>query len=382
MTKKVYEMNQKAENMKNEVQKLLDENKVEEAKAKMQELREFKDAIKLQEELEADEEARLKEGAKNKVKDNEISKNANIIRAALKKVTGQPLTEAENALLLPTTSTPSGTNGEAYILPEDVRTTIQRKAREYRSLREVVGYMPVSALTGSFPVEGFETLTGLIDFADGTDGEDDEEIKFSSVKFSLKEKAAFIKLSNTLINLSDENLIAYISETFAKKAVVTENAMAAAVLKSNKTKKALADWKELKSSMNTDLDPAAFANTVIVTNQDGYNVLDSSLDNTGRPILQPNPTNPTEKLFNGYKIMVYSNSILPTEANKAPIFYGDIASGVKFVDLSGAIAFATSSEAGFMSNTTIARLIEFVDVVQCDKSDKCYVYGELSTVAE
>ena len=64
--------------------------------------------------------------------------------------------------------------------------------------------MPVSALTGSFPVENFETLSGLVDFADGTDGEDNKEIKFTSVQFALKEKAAFIKLSNTLINLSDE----------------------------------------------------------------------------------------------------------------------------------------------------------------------------------
>ena len=49
------------------------------------------------------------------------------------------------------------------------------------------------------------------------------------------------------------------------------------------------------------------------------------------------------------------------------------------MDLNGQVAFATSTEAGFMSNTTIARLIEFIDVVQCDKSDKCYIYGEFDT---
>lgn len=382
MTKKVYEMNQKADEMKAEVQSLLDDGKLEEAKAKMQDLRAFKESIEIQEELEKEEEARLAEGAKNKLGAENKEKSANIIRAMLKKATGHGLTEAENSLLLPTTSQTTGANGEAYILPEDVRTTIQKKVREYRSLREVTGYMPVSALTGSFPVENFETLSGLVDFADGTDGEDNKEIKFTSVQFALKEKAAFIKLSNTLINLSDENLIEYIAEVFAKKAVITENKMAVDVLKSNKTKKALADWKELKASINKDLDPAALNGMAIVTNQDGYNVLDSALDTVGRPILQPNPTNPTEKLFMGYKVEVFSNSVMPSETGKAPIFYGNLKEGVKFTDLSGSIAFATSSEAGFMSNTTIARLIEFIDVVQCDSSDKCYVYGELAVGEE
>lgn len=377
MTKKVFEMNQQAESMKNEVQKLLDESKLDEAKAKMQELRALKDAIKLQEELEADEEAALQADASNKIKNKSVNTSANIIRAAIKKVTGHALTEAENNLLLPNTSHTNGENGEAYLLPVDVRTEIQRKIREFKSLREVLGYTPTSSMTGSIPVEGFDSLSGLIDFSDGIDAQLVTDIKFTNAPFSLKEKGAFIKLSNTLINLADEDLIAYIAEVFAKKAVITENNMAIEVLKSNKTKKSLADWKALKHSMTKDLDPAALKSTVIITNQDGFDALDSALDDIGRPILQPNPANLTEKLFNGRKIEVFSNDLMPSEGNNAPIFYGALSYGAKFVDLSGAVAFATSSEAGFLSNTTIARLIEFVDVIQCDKSDKCYVYGEI-----
>ena len=107
--------------------------------------------------------------------------------------------------------------------------------------------------------------------------------------------------------------------------------------------------------------------------------MDSALDETGRPILQPNPVNPTQKLFNGQVIHVFSDAMLPNNEKKAPIFYGNLSEAVKFVDLNGQVAFATSTEAGFMSNTTIARLIEFIDVVQCDKSDKCYIYGEFDT---
>lgn len=135
----------------------------------------------------------------------------------IKKVTGKQLTEAENSLLLPSPTGSEGTNGESYILPEDVSTLIHKKIRQYKSMREVLGYMPGSALTGSFPIEDFETLTGLVDFTDGTDGEDNTEVKFKNVKYSLKEKAAFIKLSNTLLNLTDNALIDYIVEVFLKK---------------------------------------------------------------------------------------------------------------------------------------------------------------------
>lgn len=392
--KKSLVMKNELENKKKEAQNLLDENKVSEAKDKMKEIKDLKDAIAIQEQLEAEEEEELKnqvqriENQYSKentgLTENKTKENANAIRAMIKKVTGQRLTEAENSLLLPTTTTPAGTNGESYILPQDISTLIVKKIRQYKSLRDVIGYMPASALTGSFPTENFETLTGLVDFADGTDGEDNKEIKFKNVSYSLKEKAAFIKLSNTLLNLTDNALVSYVVEIFAKKAVITENSMGIAALKKDKTAKAIADWKALKSSINKDLDPGVLYGTVIVTNQDGFDKLDSELDSTGRPILQPNPTNPTQMMFKGYPIEVYSNAMIETvedtetKTKKAPIFYGNLSEAVKFIDLEGQIAFATSSEAGFMSNTTIARLIEFIDVVQVDSSDKCYVYGELT----
>lgn len=386
--KKSLEMKNKLDKLKNEAQVLLDNNKVDDAKNKMEEVRTLKAAIEVQEELEAEEEAILvaqaevgKESEEGKAADvkNKTKENANMIRAMLKKVTGKPLTEAENALILPSTTTPEGANGEGYILPQDISTLIHKKVREYRSLREAVGYMPAGALTGSFPIEDFETVTELIDFTDGTDGDEDDDIKFKNVSYALKEKGALIKLSNTLLKMTDNALINYVVEVFAKKAVITENKMIVAQLKANKTIKALKGWKSLKSSLNKDLDPAVLTGTVIVTNQDGFDYLDSELDTIGRPILSDDQSSPTGKKFKGYPILMYSNAMLPSDGAKAPIFYGGLSEAIKFVDYNGLISFATSSEAGFKSNTTYARLIEFIDVIQADKSDKCYIAGTIDT---
>lgn len=314
--------------------------------------------------------------------EDKTKENASFIRACIKKFSGKPLTETEDSLLLPSTSSPNGTNGEGYILPQDIQTKINKRIRDFRSFRDVCGHLSTTALTGSFPVENIDSVSGLVDFTDGTDGNEETDFSFTQVKFSLKEKAAFIKLSNTLLALTDNDLISYIADIFARKAVITENAMAVEEIEKGKAKKTLNGWNALKHSINVDLDPAALYGTVIVTNQDGFDFLDSELDTTGRPILQPDPTNPTVKRFMGYPIKVYSNAQLKSTAATAskdgfaPIYYGNLSEGVKFVDL-GLTQFATSKEAGFMSNTTIARLIEFVTAVQCDASDKCYCVGQI-----
>ena len=381
---KLTEMRNKLEKLKNEAQVLLDNNKLEEAKAKMNEVKSQKEAIKIQEALDAEEKEMLKAASENKetgLSKSKNKENANAIRAMIKKVTGRSLTEAENALLLPSTSNLNGANGESYILPEDVSTLIHQKIRQYKSMRDVIGYIPASALTGSFPIENFETVTELIDFNDGEDGTGSNDIKFTNVKYSLTEKAAFIKLSNTLLSLTDNALINYIVETFSKKAVVTENKMAIKIMKENKIAKSLKSFRDLKASINKDLDPGVLFGTVIVTNQDGFDWLDEQEDKMGRPILQPNPADPTANTFKGYSVIQFSNSLLPSEANKAPFFYGNLQEAIKFVDLNGQVSFATSSEAGFMSNTTIARLIEFIGVVKVDSSDKCFMYGEVDLTA-
>lgn len=367
------QLQNKLETLKTECQELLNQGKVEEAKAKMQEINATKDAIDVQRVLDQEEDEEMD----NKMpKDKKEKEAANALRAIIKASMGKKLSDAENALLVQTPGTGAG-NGEGYILPQDIKTLIQEKIRQYKSFREVLGYIPTTALTGSFPVENFETLTGLVDFTDGTDGEDTKDIKFTNVSFALKEKAAFIKLSNTLLKMTDNALINYVADCFAKKAVITENTMAIATLKKDKSAKAIADWKALKSSTNKDLDPAVLYGMCYVTNQDGYDVLDSALDTTGRPVLQPMPTDPTKKTFMGYPIHVFSNAMLPTVEEKAPIFYGNLEEAVKFVD-NDDYAFATSEHAGFMSNTTVARVIEHVDVVQVDKSDKIYIYGEIT----
>lgn len=387
---KLEQMQNKLASLIKTMQDHLDADRLDEAAQVRDEIKTLKNKIDQQifvDELEAES---FKETAKTIPQNKQTKSSASFVRACIKKFSNNPISEDEreiliqNSLVLPNTTYPNGANGEAYILPEDIRTIITRKIREYRSFRDVLGSIKTTALSGAFPVENLDSITGLIDFEDGTDGVDSYTPSFNKVSFKLKEKAAFIKLSNTLLALTDNDLIAYIAEVFAKRAVITENTMAVTALKTSKTVKTLATWKALKSSVNKDLDPGALYGTKIVTNQDGFDYLDSQLDENGRPVMQPDISEPTKKRFMGYEVVVFSNAMLATVTRSshtyAPIFYGNLEEGAKFVDLD-VIAFKTSDAAGFYSNTTVARLIEFIDVIQCDSSDKCYICGEMQTDA-
>jgi len=358
--------------------------KSEEIQNSISEIKNLKAQIEFAEMQEAEEVLEAKNKIENKegdvvvmeIQDKVIKESASGIRAMIKKTMGKGLTEAENALLV------GGANGEGYILPVEVITKITKLVRQYKSLSEVLGYMPVTALTGTFPVENFDTVTGLVDFADGTPIGDISDIKFKQVSFSLKEKAGFISLSNTLLGLTDNDLISYVAEVFAKKLVVTQNALGLSIIKTGKTTKALADWKALKKSINKDLNPAVLTNMSITMNQDAYDMLDSALDSYGRPVLQPSPTNATQRLFMGYPVNVFSNDMLPTTGTTtkvAPIIYGDLQDAVKFAG-NGQYLFSSDKSVGFLSNVTVARIITYIDCIQIDSSDKSYVYGEITIV--
>lgn len=375
---KLDKMFARLEILRETAQKALDADDMETAEKTMEDVKALEKKIELTRQLQTEEDAELLDKA---VKPASTEKTASFFRAVIKKLSGRPVTEAEKALLVPDPVTGTGDNGEGYILPKDIRTKINEVIRDFRSFRSVVGTITTTALTGTLTAEDISSLSGLVAFSDGDELTESEDPQFRPVTFAMGEYGAIIKMSNVLLTMTDNDLVNYIARYFGKKAVVTENAKVIAKLKYGKTAKSLVKYTDLSSSINTDLDPAALSMTKIVTNQDGFDYLDCQLDTNGRPILQPDPTNPTVMRFKGFEVVVFSNAQLPSdETYGAPVFYGALEEGVKFVTC-GYYKFATSAEAGFTKNVTLARLIELFDVIQWDSSDACYCFGYLKEAA-
>ncbi len=64
--------------------------------------------------------------------------------------------------------------------------------------------------------------------------------------------------------------------------------------------------------------------TKFFMNSDAFNYFAEEKDANGRPMLEYNPKNPTERIIDGCPVVEVPNDILKTVANKAIIIIGDM----------------------------------------------------------
>ena len=378
MTKKMRELQAQIQQKASEAKGFMDgENKdLVKAEAILDEI----DALQ----KEFDIEARMANTAKASVPDDAegqgagAEKKADGFVAMAKKLNGQAMDDTEKAML----AGDNATNGENYLIPEDVRLEINELRKTYISAKSIVNVETTDALTGSVNYED-GAPAGLTDFEDGDAIPDSDEPKFVRKTFKIQHKGKLIPISRILLGTEKAGLLGYINRWFLRSAVISENEKIFDTLKAGYnggTPKAVGGWKALKKSIAVDLDPSSRLNGIIATNQSGFAALDEEEDAIGRPILQANPANPTQKLFQGLPVHVFPDAQLPNiDGTHFPVFYGDTKAGATFVEKQ-ALEFATSEHYGFNKNQNYMRVIEGFDVMSTDTS--AYVYGSFTATAK
>lgn len=302
-------------------------------------------------------------------------KKASGITAMLKMLRGENLSEKEQPLIQKALiSGDNALSGENYLIPEDVKLEIRELRKTYVSAKDIVNVVPTDVLTGSTNFES-GTPSGLTDFDDGDALEAGNNPTFVRKGWKIGFRGKLIPISRVLGKLAS-GLMSYLNRWFVKNAIISENAKIFSVLKSgynNGTPKAIAGWKALKHSILVDLDPSCLNGGMIVTNQSGFACLDEEEDADGRPILQPNPANPTQKLFQGLPIKVFPDAQLPNiDETHFPMIYGDTKAGADFIDFEN-LLFESSEHFLFNKNQNCLRVIEGFDVVSTDTG--AYIYG-------
>ncbi|WP_144500403.1 phage major capsid protein, partial [Bacillus pumilus] len=89
---------------------------------------------------------------------------------------------------------------------------------------------------------------------------------------------------------------------------------------------------DIKKTLNVTLDTAITSSAIIMTNQDGFNYLDQLKDADGKYLLKDIPSEPTNKMLFGRRVVVISNKVLKTKAGKAPVIVGDLKEAVVLFD--------------------------------------------------
>jgi HK97 family phage major capsid protein len=381
VNKKEQELRQNVADLKAAAEAFMNENKHEEAKAKLAEAKEAKAA--LDNYLEAQNivvPEPVNEGGIQQMED-QTKKTVAYKDVFLKALRKKELNSEEMSVLQEfKAAMVEGTNADGgYIVPEDISTRINELKQTVDNLEQYVTVEPVSTNKGQRTLEVRADSTPFAkmdELGNPTAMADMGNPQFSRVPFAIEDFAGFMPISNDLLNDTDQNLMSYIERWIAKKSKATRNSLILAQLNSL-AKTAFADYKAIKTALNVTLDPAHAQNAVVMTNQDGFNYLDQLEDADNRPLLQPDPTSPTRKLLFGKPVVVLSNKTIATDGTGlAPVIVGDLKEAVVLFDRQQ-ISIDMTKEGGnaWRSNSTELRAIEREDVVLWD--DEAVVYGQI-----
>ncbi|ALC84057.1 hypothetical protein AM592_01720 [Bacillus gobiensis] len=371
---------------KTEAKKLIAEDKVEEAKAVKEELVKLQNKFDLAKDLFDEQEEQEKAAVKNKVKkpvNNEESQHGafvNIIKASLlKKAVNEDDMEIYNMM---TEADPNaeGESDGGLTVPQDIRTQVKEFRRALDALEPLVNVEPVSTLSGSRVLEVTADHVPFDNVDEAAQFPDAETPKFRNIAYKVLKKGGILKLTRELTQDTSEAIISYLTSWIQKKARVTRNFMILAELDASfggsKTK-VLADIDDFKDVFNVTLDPAIAVSSGVLTNQDGFNWLDKQKDGDGKYILQPNPTNATQKLlFGTYPLKVVSNKVLKSATvgdpeaptgYKYPFYLGDFKEAITIFDRE-TLSIEFSTEAGDLwgKDLTGVKVRERLDIKTVD----------------
>lgn len=265
------------------------------------------------------------------------------------------------------------------IVPSDIQTMIREQMRALSPLSELFTVETVSTNTGSrvrdtAPTNGFTKVAEM-----GTISKDDKPA-FAKVEFTVEDYALIVPVSNDLLNDTDQNLLAYLSRWLGKKAVITENKLLLTLLTALDGSAAsiteAGALKAIKKLVNTTLDPIFGVSASFLTNQSGFNFLDSLEDGNGRPLLQINPVDRTQYMVGGRAVHVVSDAVLPNKTT-APLYVGDFKSfGTLFRRQAMEIASTNVGGNAWNTNSTEVRAITRLAVAKFD--DKAVAAGKIT----
>ena len=271
-----------------------------------------------------------------------------------------------------------------YIVPQDIVTQINEFKRAEFSLLPLVDYNRVTTNKGSRTYESKATATGFGEMDEAGVIQQIENINFQPIKYNIRSYGGFLPVTNQLLQDTDAALQQTISKWFARKSVATANTLILKILKS-KGEVGLSGLSGIKKVLNVTLGQAYKSSSIILTNDDGLQWLDTLKDQNGRYLLNPNPTEPTKlQLRAGATVVpieVAPNNILPTESSKVPFIIGDLKEAVAYWDrqqyiLNASDIASVGNVNAFAQNLTLFRALEREDA--CVKDPDSFVYGVIT----
>ena len=374
MNKEIKKLAREIKNKQEEIKQLASEGNIEESKLAKEELIKMQAKFEVLFDLDDDYSEDERNNALNKGKilngkeDSKEVENSfiNAIKAGLLK---QQVSEKDMRIL--SNSMKEGTDADGGLtVPKDIQTSIKELRRSQNALENYVNVEPVSTLSGSRVIEKYAEHTPFDNVEEESEFPDVSTPQFENIPYKIKKKGGILKVTRELLQDTAENILSYLRRWIAKKSKATRNALIINKINemTNGKEVAITGVDDIKKIFNVNLDPDIASGSIIITNQDGFNWLDTQKDATGNYILQSDPTQRTkELLFGKYPIVKMSNKTLKTTAKKVPFICGDLKEAITLFDREH-MSIEISTEAGdlWKKDQTGIKVRERLDIQAVD----------------
>ncbi len=376
MNKKLLELLDKINNKKVEVRSLVDQGKIEEAKAAKDELKKLQDEFDILKDIDDTAVTNLENNTNKGVNLNQKKDSVKEFADAARKGFRNSMNEGTAA-------------DGGYTVPEDIQTRINERRTAKTSLIDLVDVENVTTNKGSRTFKKRTQQTGFTKIGEGGKLSAGSTPQFERMSYEIAKYAGYFPVTNELLEDSDANITDTLVTWIGDESRVTRNKIILGVI-DQKAKTTIKSLDDIKEALNVTLGQAFKQTSCIVTNDDGLQWLDTLKNDRGEYLLQPSPADPMKMVLcagaTTVPVKVIPNDDMPSDTTtkgttKIPVIIGDLKEGIKFFDrkrltlITSNIAVAGELNA-FEEDLTLFRAIEREDCKT--KDDAAFVNGVLT----
>lgn len=376
MNKKLLELLDKINNKKVEVRSLVDQGKIEEAKAAKDELKKLQDEFDILKDIDDTAVTNLENNTNKGVNLNQKKDSVKEFADAARKGFRNSMNEGTAA-------------DGGYTVPEDIQTRINERRTAKTSLIDLVDVENVTTNKGSRTFKKRTQQTGFTKIGEGGKLSAGSTPQFERMSYEIAKYAGYFPVTNELLEDSDANITDTLVTWIGDESRVTRNKIILGVI-NQKAKTTIKSLDDIKEALNVTLGQAFKQTSCIVTNDDGLQWLDTLKNDRGEYLLQPSPADSMKMVLcagaTTVPVKVIPNDDMPSDTTtkgttKIPVIIGDLKEGIKFFDrkrltlITSNIAVAGELNA-FEEDLTLFRAIEREDCKT--KDDAAFVNGVLT----
>ncbi len=332
MNKKLLELLDSINEKKALVKNLVDEGKIAEAKAAKTELQEMQDKFDLLKDIEDTTPApKNPKPVKTTPEDTVEAKFANAARHGFRNA----MTEGVNA-------------DGGYTVPVDISTRIEKLREAKYSLDKLVRHVSVTTESGERTLRSKKKHKGFYKVGEMGKYKATDQPEYFRQKYEIQKYGGYLPVSLELLDDTDENITGEITEWMADDSGATHNRLILEAINAGKTitgddaptYTVFTGIDDITRTLNVTLGSAYKKTSKIITNDNGFQALCELKDSNQRPLMNPNPADPT-KMQLAVGPLVVPIEVVPNDEledvtvdgkNFPPFFIGDFYEGIVMYD--------------------------------------------------